>query len=201
MTDLLSWLREQPRPVCNVDGCDRSGKITRGMCAKHYRYWLNHTPPSERGPAPMFARRFEDYVDRKGPDDCWEWQGPRSAERGYGCWGRRRAHRHAWEMANGPVPDGLWVLHHCDNKPCVNPAHLYAGSRADNMRDAVERGRMHSPRRTHCPHGHLKDGDNLITVRHRGYVLHRCRTCELARKRENARRRYARMKEAARGSA
>jgi hypothetical protein len=47
----------------------------------------------------------------------------------------------AWEAVNGRVPDGLWVLHHCDNPPCVNPAHLYVGTHADNMRDMRERRR------------------------------------------------------------
>ncbi len=77
-------------------------------------------------------------------EGCWLWSGPLNTW-GYGAFysnGRTlSAHRAAWETANGPVPDGLFVLHHCDRRMCCNPAHLYLGTQADNMRDKVVRGR------------------------------------------------------------
>jgi hypothetical protein len=51
------------------------------------------------------------------------------------------AHRYAWRRSNGPIPPGLWVLHNCDNPPCVNTYHLYLGTQVENMRDSVVRGR------------------------------------------------------------
>ena len=184
--------------ICILEGCDRGGKLTRGMCTKDYRYWLDHTPIHERGPSPSANRNFWDYVVKRHEQGCWTWTAPR-LRGGYGLWGRKLAHRQSWELANGPIPDGLWILHHCDNKPCVNPGHLYAGTRMDNTRDAVDRGRVHSPRKDRCPAGHLKAGDNLIVVRSRSYLSYRCRDCERARKRESERRRRARMKEATGG--
>lgn len=73
---------------------------------------------------------------------CWEWSGLRSA-RGYGRFGHdsRRAHRIAWELTFGPVPDGLLVCHTCDNPPCIRPEHLFLGTDADNARDMVAKGR------------------------------------------------------------
>ncbi len=77
-------------------------------------------------------------------EGCIETTWARSSD-GYGRrWvgGRHvRAHRYAWEMANGPVPDGLAVLHHCDNPPCVNPAHLFLGTLGDNNKDRARKGR------------------------------------------------------------
>jgi hypothetical protein len=77
-------------------------------------------------------------------DDCIEHPGHRNAN-GYGQqWWRgqmRLAHRVAWEKANGPIPDGMCVLHRCDNPPCVNVAHLWLGTRADNNADMRAKGR------------------------------------------------------------
>ena len=89
-------------------------------------------------------KRFEDKIDRSGgPDACHEWQeGLRS---GYGrFWYEGKsvgAHRFAYEMEYGPIPEGAYVLHSCDNKKCVNPAHLRVGTPQDNMDDKMERGR------------------------------------------------------------
>lgn len=77
-------------------------------------------------------------------DGCWEWTGPR-LPRGYGVIradGRQTyAHRVSWLLHFGPIPDRAFVLHHCDNPPCVNPAHLWVGSQADNVRDMIAKGR------------------------------------------------------------
>lgn len=93
------------------------------------------------------AERFWPKVDKAaGSDGCWIWKST-IARNGYGrCWdgygSQAPAHRLSYEMAYGAVPEGLWVLHRCDVKACVNPAHLYAGTVTDNVRDAVDRGRL-----------------------------------------------------------
>lgn len=80
-------------------------------------------------------------------DGCWIWTGSIATARGgYGIVGFQgktwRAHRLAWTLANNQIPKGLYVLHSCDNPPCVNPAHLRTGTQADNMKDAHQRGRF-----------------------------------------------------------
>jgi HNH endonuclease len=73
--------------------------------------------------------------------ECWEWTG-RGSDKGYGRWRGTQAHRVAYELVHGPIPDGLIVRHDCDNPPCCNPAHLLAGTHLDNSRDAEERDRL-----------------------------------------------------------
>ena len=82
---------------------------------------------------------FWDCVER-GPG-CWLWTRATDGK-GYGKFRNRPAHRVAYELTHGSIPEGQVVMHDCDTRPCVRPAHLRAGTQSANMRDAVRRGRM-----------------------------------------------------------
>ena len=91
---------------------------------------------------------FENYVVRN-ENGCWGWAGVHSKS-GYGKMSRGRnnpthAHRYSYEKHIGQIPDGLFVLHKCDNPPCTNPAHLFVGTNRDNMHDAMRKGRNRPP--------------------------------------------------------
>lgn len=75
--------------------------------------------------------------------DCWYWYGAMH-KLGYGLMsalGESKAHRISWRLHKGDIPDGLFVLHKCDVRNCVNPDHLFLGTQTDNMRDMVKKGR------------------------------------------------------------
>lgn len=93
---------------------------------------------------------------RVEPNGCVVWVKTKNAG-GYGriARGSRGAgvagtHRVSWELANGPVPEGMYVLHHCDNPPCCNPDHLFLGTLSDNTQDMLTKGRAR---------GHLQGGE------------------------------------------
>ena len=92
--------------------------------------------------------RFWSMVKRGGPDSCWEWQG-HTIKDGYGAFhfqGKRIiASRFAWILTYGEIPQGMCVLHKCDNPACVNPRHLFLGTQKDNMQDAVLKWRKSGP--------------------------------------------------------
>lgn len=97
---------------------------------------------------PTTRERFWSYVDKSGGEDaCWVWTGNTNSESGYGQFSclkilkkERFAHRISYRLAHGKKPK-LWVLHKCDNPPCVNPKHLYEGTPKQNVADRVSRGR------------------------------------------------------------
>lgn len=121
--------------------CARKLGVSVATIRYHVSRWVPIREKDTRTP----DERFWAKVAIAGPDECWEWRGARN-QYGYGAFGgRERAHRHSYELSNGPVPTGLHVLHSCDNPPCVNPAHLRAGTPKDNSQDKKERGRMVIP--------------------------------------------------------
>lgn len=94
---------------------------------------------------PTVQERFWSKVAVDADAACWDWTRSTGTS-GYGQFmvvaGKLvRAHRVAWALINGPIPDGAVIRHTCDRPICCNPAHLLHGSQADNVRDAVERGR------------------------------------------------------------
>lgn len=142
-------------PVCLFAGCSR----------KHYAngFCVGHNEQQRKGLAlrPLRADvsaedRFWAKVDKGGPvqphmtTPCWEWTASRNRF-GYGEFHKTRgpvekAHRVSFLWYAGHIPDGLCVLHACDNPPCVNPSHLFVGTKADNAHDRDQKGRQVSPR-------------------------------------------------------
>ena len=126
---------------------------------------------------------------------CWIWM-KHIQLHGYGIIGIRgktlRAHRVAWEAANGrKVPKGMFVCHSCDVRSCVNPAHLWVGSGHDNLMDASRKGRLLNcsvnKKKTHCPHGHEYSPENTYVSK---IGARFCRACmaENTRRRDERRR-------------
>lgn len=93
--------------------------------------------------------RFWSKVDKRGPNDCWPWLGHTNAK-GYGTFnsgiGTHIAHRIAFILTVGPIPNKLFACHHCDNPPCCNPKHIFLGTNADNMADCARKGRTNPKR-------------------------------------------------------
>ena len=100
--------------------------------------------------------RFWSRVEITNLLSCWEWQSMKDRD-GYGVYGKKhtRSHRYAWSLVYGPIPEGKYILHKCDNPACCNPNHLYLGTQANNMRDKV----------AHNRHPTKLTPDNIRTIR------------------------------------
>lgn len=117
---------------------------------------------------------------------CWEWKSSKRC--GYGQLTFRgkhyAAHRFVFEAMVGRIADDNWVLHHCDNRSCVNPAHLYQGTPIDNRADMLDRSRWQHPwgQRSHCANGHAYADVGYRICKSDGSRV--CRECQKNYKRD-----------------
>lgn len=161
--------------------------------------------PVDVGGGSLATDRFWSKVDQSG--DCWEWTAAANRQ-GYGKFKARSyvlvpAHRHSWELANGPIPAGMYVCHRCDNPRCVRPDHLFLGTHQDNVTDMMAKGRHRYERgivaahtalrsqgrvatvKTHCINGHEYTPENTYVYRDvkRARAHRACRACHTNRER------------------
>lgn len=133
---------------CQHEDCDRP-RVYAKHCCLHYRRIL-HSGDPDKGRGVHIAKRLWKYVKKGGPDECWNWIGLKRPH-GYGRTSIKGksidAHRASWLIHNGEIPDGMCVLHKCDNPSCVNPAHLFLGTHLDNTLDMFSKGRANCPPR------------------------------------------------------
>jgi len=184
-----SSVDSQGRKICRIEGCGCPVNA-RQLCNRHYAR-LHRRGTVELTTLP-FEQRFWARV-QKG-DGCWLWTGSCTSE-GYGQVQRDRtfllAHRVAYELLRGPVPDGLTIDHVCRVRNCVNPAHLEPVSSRINILRGDGLTAVNS-RKDCCIRGHLLAGDNLrITPR----GARACRACHRELGRERNRRRRQRLAE------
>lgn len=173
--------------LCSIPDCETPVKA-RGWCKLHYERWQRRGDPLAIGGPPRrksSTDRFWLRVNKDGPvpahcpelGQCWEWTAGRRS--GYGRFAVNgvmvTATRYSYELHFGSIPDGLWVLHRCDNPPCVRPDHLFAGTPTENLLDMMAKGRRIYPTKTHCVHGHEFTPENSMAyIGKRGRA---CRTC------------------------
>jgi hypothetical protein len=150
-TEVPDVVSAQGLAGCIIDDCGKK-IVGRGRCRRHYTQWWRRTRGQTRAPALNLrtltpAQRFWAKLDKRGPDECWPWKKV-SHRSGHGEFfvsrerGKVPAHSYALELATGEAcPSGKECCHHCDNPPCCNPAHLYFGTRLQNVHDAISRGR------------------------------------------------------------
>jgi hypothetical protein len=138
---------QAPAPTSDSEpsgGLDRPGVVVaaRERTGSRDEGWRRRAAAARWG---SVEERFWGRVRRAKGEGCWLWQGRRDRD-GYGsleAFGLRhaRAHRVAWQITNGPIPEGMVLCHRCDNPSCVRPDHLFVASQKENIRDSLAKGR------------------------------------------------------------
>jgi hypothetical protein len=121
------------------------------------------------------AIRFKRFFAEGSVGECWIWRGGTNGR--YGVFGVARgnqvfAHRFAWTISNGQIPDGKFVCHRCDVPLCVNPTHLFIGTHEDNMQDMISKGRQRNGVSFGDRNGARLHPDRLPSTRSRAFSRH-----------------------------
>lgn len=129
---------------CTVGGCKKT-LLAVGLCGMHYWRMRKHGSVDLPSRATPIQERFWKFVQRCRGTSCWPWTGSLSTNgygQIYGIAGKPAiASRVSYEINVGAIPDGTCVLHRCDNPRCVNPGHLFLGTRKENALDMVSKDR------------------------------------------------------------
>lgn len=156
--------------VCDNPRCCNPAHFRLGTAADNARDMMskgrrrnapNTTIPYERPNGPTIAERFYAKISTIPTENgCLEWTA--GLRNGYGYFNpdgiNVYAHRFAWELVNGPIPDGMYACHHCDNRKCCNLEHIFIGSPTDNAYDMIEKGRS-----VHVPNLGERNGNSKLT--------------------------------------
>lgn len=153
--------------ICSFDGCGNK-VLAKGLCAGHYNQqnrgeMLRTLQVQYHGFSE--SKRFMMRVDMKSERECWNWQGgamnvgrSHKPGNGHGQWRNEAGqheltHRASWRLFIGPITNGAYVLHKCDNPLCVNPKHLFLGTQTDNCKDMWQKKRGRPGKSVGSAHG------------------------------------------------
>lgn len=178
LSDYAPWVSTHglvaPYGECQC-GCGEDAPLSKAndsrwghSCGLPVRFVKGHYGKIQ--PVRSARERFWKKVDKRGPGDCWEWQGGSKVE-GYGGLADDTGrvvltHRFSYEIHFGAIPEGLMVCHRCDNPSCCNPNHLFLGTALDNTTDMVAKGRARAPKGIDNGKAKLNDGQ-VIEIRQR----------------------------------
>lgn len=164
--------------ICGHPGCERKYHA-RGYCGMHLQRFIRGLAMDapRRYPDGTVEDRFWAKVDKNGPLGCWVWTAS-TYPSGYGAFGVAPgkvncAHRFAYELLVGPIPEGLQLDHLCRTRLCVNPVHLEPVTIAENVLRGIGPSATNA-RKTHCIHGHPFDEANTKIDRE---GFRHCRAC------------------------
>lgn len=199
----LDWRIDMEDRTCSVEGCAKQRHMSGPLyCQMHYRRWRLTGDPGEATPRAIYGtveKRFWPKVNKDGPvpekrpdlGPCWLWTA--CTHQGYGLFNQGigktpMAHRIAYELLVGPIPDDKELDHLCRNTTCVRPSHLEAVTHHVN----IQRGEAgkHYADRTHCVNGHPFDEVNTRRYLRNGTWRRVCRECQRRARRASDAKRY-----------